>query len=260
MNRREDARPAAPQAAPAPDAERWAFFFDIDGTLLEIAQTPSGVRADGVLVAMIARLRACAGGAVALISGRRIADVDALFPDLGGPIAGQHGMERRDARGALHRHAPEGVDWARLRAEVDAAMADKPGLLIEDKGLTLAVHYRQAPGLRGHVARVLGSLVAQAGGALELQQGKCVMELKPAGRDKGTAIAEFMEEAPFRGRLPVFIGDDVTDEYGFVIANSLGGSSVKVGPGKTAARSRLAGVAAVRVWLDAILAQCPDEP
>ena len=245
-------------AAALPTAgERWAFFFDIDGTLLELAETPSGVRVDGELVALIRRLHDCAGGAVALISGRRIDDVDALFPGPHLPIAGQHGMERRDAGGGLHRHAPKNVDWPRLRADVDAAMAGKPGLLVEDKGLTLAVHYRRAPKLRRHVGKALGELVAEAGDSLRLQPGKCVLEVKPAGRDKGTAIAEFMAEAPFRDRLPVFIGDDVTDEYGFGVVNAMGGCSIKVGAGRTAARARLDDVAAVRAWLEALLARSP---
>jgi trehalose 6-phosphate phosphatase len=237
--------------------EHWAFFFDIDGTLLPLAESPSGVRVDGYLVSLIRRLHACTGGAVALISGRRVDDVDTLFPGPHLPIAGQHGMERRDAGGGLHSHAPKNVDWPRLRADVDAAMAGKPGLLVEDKGLTLAVHYRRAPRLRRHVDKALGDLVAEAGGTLRLQPGKCVLEVKPVGRDKGTAIAEFMAEAPFRDRLPVFIGDDVTDEYGFGVVNAMGGCSIKVGPGRTAARTRLDDVAAVRAWLEALLARSP---
>ena len=105
--------------------------------------------------------------------------------------------------------------------------------------------------------KTLGDLVAEAGGSLRLQPGKCVLEVKPAGRDKGTAIAEFMAEAPFSGRLPVFIGDDVTDEYGFGVVNAMGGCSIKVGAGRTAARARLDGVAAVRAWLEALLARSP---
>ena len=239
-----------PHAARPPevDATR-AFFFDVDGTLLEIAETPSGVRVEAELIATIRRLHERSGGAVAFISGRNVADIDVLFPGLRLPIAGQHGLERRDASGALHHHAPEGVDWPGLKARIHTAFADVEGLLLEDKGLSLAVHFRQQPSLEGRVAETLQRLVAGAGDAIKLQPGKCVLEGKPAGRDKGTAIAEFMAEPPFAGRRPVFVGDDVTDEYGFRVVNDLGGDSVKVGEGQSAARWRLENVQAVRAWL-----------
>jgi trehalose 6-phosphate phosphatase len=241
---------------PAVDAGR-AWFLDIDGTLLEIAETPSGVRVDAELVGMIRRLHVCSGGAVALISGRRVEDVDALFPGLILPLAGQHGVERRDAQGGRHSHAPEGVDWPWLKALVKGTFDEARGLTVEDKGLTLAVHFRQNPAQEGNVTQALQRIVAEAGAAVKLQPGKCVIEVKPAGRDKGTAIAEFMTEPPFRGRRPVFIGDDVTDEYGFRVVNDLGGDSVKVGAGPTAAHWRLDDVGAVRAWLEHVLEQSP---
>lgn len=245
-----------PSALSGTDSGR-AYFLDIDGTLLEIAETPSGVRVDAELLETIRRLHRCTGGAVALISGRSVADVDALFPGLCLPIAGQHGLERRDSAGGMHTHEPEGVDWPRLKMRVHQAFADVAGLTLEDKGLSLAVHFRQMPSLGGRVAETLARIVAEAGEAIRLQPGKCVLEVKPAGRDKGTAIAEFMSELPFRGRRPVFIGDDTTDEYGFRVVNSLGGDSIKVGDGQTAARWRLDSVQAVRAWLENILGRPP---
>lgn len=245
-------------ACPLPEADaNRAFFLDVDGTLLEIAETPSGVKVDPGLIDLIRRLHACAGGAIALISGRRIADIDALFPDLRLPLAGQHGLERRDPEGNCHSHEPEGVDWSWLKALVKGTFDEKDGLLIEDKGLTLAVHYRQKPAMEEAVTQALRHLVIDAGAAVVLQPGKCVLEVKPAGRDKGTAIAEFMSEPPFRGRRPVFIGDDVTDEYGFRMVNGLGGDSIKVGAGQTAARWHLDHVQAVRAWLEAVIARTP---
>ena len=127
-----------------------------------------------------------------------------------------------------------------------------PELLVEDKGMSIAVHYRQAPQFAGEVRRMLGECLVQCGDTFRLQEGKMVVELKPAGQDKGTAIIEFMNEAPFRGRIPVFIGDDITDEHGFVAVNNLGGHSVKVGPGSSAARWRIPNVTAVRAWLEEI--------
>lgn len=245
--------PGMTDAARPPEADAaGAYFFDVDGTLLEIAETPSGVRVEAALIASIRRLHERTSGAVAFISGRNIADIDALFPGLRLAVAGQHGLERRDAAGTLHRHAPEGVDWPGLKARIHTAFADMEGLLLEDKGLSLAVHFRQQPSLEGRVAETLQRLVAGAGDAIKLQPGKCVLEVKPAGRDKGTAIDEFMREPPFAGRRPVFVGDDVTDEYGFRVVNNLGGDSVKVGEGPSAARWRLENVQAVRAWLAGI--------
>lgn len=227
-----------------------ALFLDVDGTLLDIADTPDAVTIEHATVDLLARAYAATGGALALITGRSIADADRLFAPLALPVAGQHGVERRDAAGAVHRHAHTAPEIAGVRAELDAFAAAHPGVLIEDKGLTLAIHYRLAPRAAAAVAALAERLVARPGGALAIQRGKMVVELRPAGKDKGTAIAEFMHEAPFRGRTPVFLGDDLTDEYGFSIVNGLGGLTVKVGDGSTEARTRLADVDAVRAWLE----------
>ena len=135
------------------------------------------------------------------------------------------------------------VVWAAEHSEV----------LLEDKGLSLAVHYRRAPAMEAQVRDVLNALVASRDGELCVQPGKMVFEVKPAGRDKGMAIREFLEERPFLGRAPVFVGDDASDEYGFGIVNHLGGISIKVGRGLTAAVRRLPSVDAVRDWLTAVV-------
>jgi trehalose 6-phosphate phosphatase len=125
-----------------------------------------------------------------------------------------------------------------------------PGLYLEDKGNTLALHYREVPQLAGHVHRVLRSTVQALGeGTFDLQPGRRMLEVRPGSRDKGTAIADFMSEAPFAGRRPVFAGDDKADEYGFAVVDSQGGWSVKVGPGRTRASYRLKDTAAVLDWL-----------
>jgi len=236
-------------ALPAPQPD-WAYFFDIDGTLVDLTDSPGGASADARLRQLIAELSRAAGGAVALISGRSIADIDRLVPDTQIPVAGQHGVERRDAAGRISRHAfpASELDW--LRHEVAAATAPHRGLVLEDKGLSLALHYRRAPRLGGFVHRLARALVTQAGTQYCIQGGKRVVEMKPAGKDKGVAVEEFMREEPFRGRTPVFIGDDVTDEYGFATVNRLHGYSIKVGPGRTAARWHLRDVQAVRAWLE----------
>lgn len=244
---------AAPRFVPLPAPRRdWAYFFDIDGTLVDIADSPAGVRLDRNLRQLIERVYQTAGGAVALISGRSIADIDTLFPGLRLPAAGQHGIERRDAAGVIERHAfpAEQLEWARER--LAAAAAGKPGLLVEDKGLSLALHYRRAPQLAGYAHRVTRTLLRHVGAQYCIQTGKRVVEMKPSGRDKGVAVLEFMREAPFEGRTPVFVGDDATDEYGFATVNRLRGYSIKVGRGPTAARWRLLNVEAVQQWLRSI--------
>ncbi len=232
-----------------PFAAHWAFFLDVDGTLLDHAEHPRAVHVGRELRRLLERLLAVCGGAVAMISGRSAADVEALFAPLACPVAGQHGTERRSADGTLHRHAPPLAQLGRAAAELVQLTAAHEGLVFENKGMTLALHYRRAPGLRALVEGEMRRLAAALGDEFELQAGKFIWELKPSGKDKGSAIAEFMDEAPFAGRLPVFVGDDLTDEYGFALVNRLGGHSVKVGSGATRAAWRLADAAAVRRWL-----------
>ena len=230
----------------------WAYFFDVDGTLVDFADTPAGVRVSAQLRALLQELYQCAGGAVALMTGRPISEIDALFPSVRLPVAGQHGAERRDAEGRATRHEAT-QDLTPVRQRLAQAIFDKPGLLLEDKGLSLALHYRRIPGLAGFVHETMEALLAGLHGDYCLQQGKSVVELKPTGKDKGRAVLEFMAEPPFAGRTPTFVGDDATDEYGFARVNELGGYSIKVGPGDTAARWRLDNVKAVETWLRSIL-------
>lgn len=239
---------AEPGTLPAPMPEA-AFFLDIDGTLLEFSDQPQAVRVNARLADLLERLRRAAASAVALISGRAVADIDALFAPRFFPCAGQHGAERRSADGRWHRH-PLPLD--RLRAVADTLRdisVRHPGLLFENKGASLALHCRRVPQLE-HMARdaVVRAAVA-LGDEFEVQRGKLVFEIKPSGRNKGTAIAEFMNEPPFAGRVPVFVGDDLTDEYGFDVVNRLGGHSVKVGAGDTVAHWRLPDAHAVHEWL-----------
>lgn len=241
---------------PLPDAES-AWFLDIDGTLLEIAPTPSTVKVEDGLPELIRRLHQRCGGALALITGRPVSDVDRLFPGLRLPVAGQHGLERRDATGTVHRHPPEDADLPWLAALVKATVARLEGVWVEDKGLSIAVHYRANPAAQAAVDAALRGVLIDAGAALSLQPGKCVLEIKPEGRDKGSAIREFMAEQPFAGRRPVFVGDDVTDEFGFAEVNGLGGLAVKVGEGETAAPWRLRDVGEVHAWLAKTLADAP---
>lgn len=234
---------------PAP-VPAWAYFFDVDGTLADIVASPAHAQVDAGLRARIAALHRDTGGALALISGRTIADVDALFPGTRYPAAGQHGVERRSAAGVVTQHRLEAARLDVLRTRVAAATRHHAGIVVEDKGGSLALHYRGAPRLGAFVHRAARALAAELGPDVAVLTGKRVVELMPSGHDKGRAVLAFLDEEPFRGRRPVVVGDDVTDESAFAMVNRLGGVAVKVGPGPTVARWRLAAVADVRRWLE----------
>ena len=239
----------------APDA---ALFLDVDGTLLEIAARPELVHVPPALPTLLDRLAAERNGALALVSGRPLADLDRLFPRWHGGAAGVHGAERRRADGSLVIHADSPADLAaaaaldRLRPVLADAVRRMPGLLLEDKGRSIALHYRAVPE-RGPETLALGqACVHQADDYLRLIAGKMVVELQPRFYGKDRAIAAFMAEPPFRGRVPVFLGDDTTDEDGFAEINRLGGVSIRVGgraPAPTAAAYTLPSVGAALEWL-----------
>ena len=227
-----------------------ALFLDVDGTLLEIAATPSAVRVPAALRNTLQLAAKREDGALALVSGRTIAELDRLFAPLVFPAAGLHGFEVRDAQG--HVSSPE-VDTALLdpaRDVIRELIKHYKGLLLEDKGSALAVHFRQAPQHERAAMEVMGELAHQLRDKFVLRDGRCVMELTPRGFSKRGAIESFMRQAPFAGRVPLFIGDDVTDEDGFEAVNALGGYSVRVGDlAATAAKFRFSSVSAVVAWL-----------
>ncbi|MGC0839752.1 trehalose-phosphatase [Pantoea agglomerans] len=231
---------------------QYAFFFDVDGTLAAIQSRPEAVFIPEQVIAQLQQLSALSQGALALVSGRPIEQLDALAAPWYGPAAGVHGAERRDAEGNLQRISlPVEVEQS-LRAELQDAMACWPGTQLEVKGMAFALHYRQAMQHEQDVMRLAEQSVKRFPG-LALQPGKCVVEIKPAGIDKGAAISDFMEQPPFAGRTPVFIGDDLTDEKGFLAVNARQGVSIKVGEGSTQAHYRLHDVDAVYGWLERTL-------
>ncbi len=229
-----------------------ALFLDVDGTLIEIASSPDAV---SVPIGLRHTLRAAAAreeGALAFITGRTIASFDRLFAPQIYPVAGLHGLERRDSKGRLHRPSipPQELDHARrVLTDLQGASA---GLFLEDKGVGLAMHYRLAPGSETLVREVMTRLAGELGGRYLLRPGKCVWELAPAGYSKRLAIEAFMAETPFARRTPVFVGDDVTDEDGFAAVNELGGYSIRVGNIEDSeARHHFDSVSAVIAWLSA---------
>ena len=239
-----------------PFEKNWAFFLDLDGTLLEIAETPDAAGADYGELALVGRLGRASGGATAVISGRALAVIDRLLAPLVLPAAGQHGAERRDAKGVRHRHRFPAHVLRPVAVGIRSFAARHQGLVFEDKGASVALHYRLAPQLAAAAQAKVREVAQPLGNQVEVQDGKMVVELKPAGCDKGKAITEFMHEPPFAGRVPVFLGDDVTDEYGFRVVNAMGGHTIKIGEGDTAARWRLRDPAAARAWLHDWLEKC----
>ncbi|HEX8758289.1 MAG TPA: trehalose-phosphatase [Steroidobacteraceae bacterium] len=234
-----------------------ALFLDVDGTLLEIAASPQAVSVPDDLRERLRALFLASSGAVALVSGRAIADLDALFAPLALPSAGLHGFEHRGTSGAYRRRPlPSAAALQAARSVMLDLASRHPGLFVEDKHFALALHYRGAPQLEDLAVTAARDTAAHASGELELQRGKMVVELRPAGATKAKAVAAFLEEAPFAGRRPIFIGDDLTDEPAFELVNRLGGWSAVVSATRpSAARVRLADVVAVRSWLAHLQAQ-----
>ncbi|MCC7548963.1 MAG: trehalose-phosphatase [Burkholderiales bacterium] len=238
---------------PAPLTRAHALFLDVDGTLLPIVARPQDVRVDAALRGLLTRLHAALDGALALVSGRSIAEIDQLFQPLVLPLAGQHGYERRDASLRLHRADALRQPLDEAAAALNDLSARHRGLLVEKKGASVALHYRLAPQLAEMARTQMKMLEERLAPEYELMAGKMVFELKPAQTDKGTAIRAFMHEAPFAGRVPVFLGDDATDEHGFAAVDALGGEAIKIGLGASCARWRLGGASDVRSWLNAAL-------
>ncbi len=240
---------AIPHTLPEPNDD-WALFLDVDGTLIEIADAPDDVSVDPAMIDVLARLGRRFGGALALVSGRQLDTLDRLFRPLRLTAAGLHGLERRTPGGEVQKSNGAADRLERVRAELVAFAAGDARLLVEDKGLTVALHYRRAPERADEVRLLADRLAAEIGGALVPQRGKMVIEFRPPGPNKGDIVDRFMAEKPFEGRIPVFIGDDVTDEDGFAAVNRRGGHSIRVGPDEaTAARERIASVAELCHWL-----------
>lgn len=228
-----------------------ALFLDFDGTLVDIAPQPDAVVVPPHLIHTLGQLHGYLGGALALISGRPIVQIDEFLRPLVVPAAGVHGAERRGADGELTLLGTHPMDAVEHAA---AELASRhPKLRVENKRGSVALHYRQAPELEGACIDAMQRAVEQSPG-LTLLRGKMVVEAKPGGASKGAAIEAFMVEAPFAGRTPVFVGDDITDEVGFAAVQRLRGLGVKVGEGSSVAWQRIATPAAFRQQLKSAVA------
>ncbi len=235
---------------PPPQLSRGdALFIDFDGTLVEIAAAPDRIVVAAGLPNLLQRLAASLDGALAVISGRPLAELERYLNGYTGAAAGNHGLERRGASGIIHRPRPDpALDSIWPAIHQFAAMTH--GATVEDKGLTIAIHYRGRPELADACRRVAEQAVQLSDNRLTMLAGKMVIELRPRTAGKDRAAQAFLAEPEFRGRRPVFVGDDQTDEEGFATVDRMGGFAIHVGDGNSIARYRLDGVAAVIRWLE----------
>ena len=206
----------------------WALFLDIDGTLLDLAPTPDSIVVPETLPADIDRLAKKLGGALALVTGRALLYADDLFKPFQFPIAGLHGAEIRDVDGRELFVAPS-PEFLALKQALMREAESMPGVLIEDKGAAVAAHYRLAPQFEEPLSQRMKDYAHAAGPDWALQIGKFVFEIRPSRASKGDALERFLAEPPFSDRLPLAIGDDLTDESMFAVANARGGCSIRVG-------------------------------
>jgi trehalose 6-phosphate phosphatase len=229
------------------DLRRASLFLDLDGTLAEFESAPSLVGPSPDRSSLIARACAMLQGRLAVISGRPVADIDRILEGSSPCVAGVHGLERRSLTG-FEAYAEDHPGLPDAVGAFTAVAKARPGLLVEEKPMSVALHYRNAPGA-AEAVRELAQRLAETHG-LVLQEGSMVAELRPPGPDKGDAIRRFMKEPPFAGSTPIFVGDDLTDEAGFAAAAALGGMGVLVGPPRpTAAASRIASPSQVLSWI-----------
>ncbi len=228
----------------------WALFLDFDGCIVDIAPTPEAVDVPDCLPSLLVALREALGGAVAIVSGRPIEQIDGFLGTAVPAVAGLHGLERRTADGGIMRPPLARNDLHAVRALLQEFAAERPGVLVEDKKHTLALHYRLSPSLRDDCRDVVDAALEGTPQGRQVIEGKFVFEIRPCGPTKGTAIEAFMGEAPFLGRTPVFCGDDITDEDGFEVVNARGGVSIRVGVGSaTRAAVQVDTVRELRDWL-----------
>ena len=242
---------SAPQVHPSLEylprlTDQVALFLDFDGTLVDIAPQPELVDVPSDLVRILSQLSEQLGGALAIVSGRSLHELDLFLAPLVLPVAAEHGAVQR-LPGGLEVHAKP-PDLYEISKVALALTAQHTKLRVEIKSASVALHYRQAPELAMHCLDVLEEAIQHSVG-LELLKGKCVFEIKMMGVSKGMAIHTFMTQTPFQGRPPVFAGDDTTDEAGFIAVKALGGQGIKVGEGISMADLRCPNPTSLREWL-----------
>ena len=233
-----------------PDLEAIALLLDIDGTILDVANTPGSVVVSEALRSSLEQLHTKCGGALALVSGRLIRDIDILFAPLRLPAIGGHGAEmRQSAEKPIRARHADAISEA-LRKHVEDAAATDPRVTVEDKTTSLAVHYRLAPQLEDTLKTRITAIISRLGiPNLEVMHGKSVIEIKSSHFSKGTAVHELMESPPFMGRKPIFVGDDTTDVSVFKMLPAFGGFGYSVERFMPGANGIFGSPHEVRSWL-----------
>ncbi|MBK4217995.1 trehalose-phosphatase [Paracoccus caeni] len=230
-----------------------ALLLDFDGTLVDIAARPDLAVVAPALTERLHRLYQRTDGALALISGRHVSSLRHFLPDFPGVIAGSHGAELSLDAQTLETFHGLDIDPAALSQEAKELAAPHPSILIEDKPLGVAMHYRADPSLQSFVEEAMQTMLARHPG-MALQPAKMALELHPAGFGKDGAVARVMSLPAFAGRVPVYAGDDLMDEPAMAEVQKRGGFGIKIGPGDSIARYRMDDPVALAAWLDAWLA------
>lgn len=228
-----------------------AFFFDCDGTLARIVDQPDAAGVDADIIRCLDFLWKATSGALAVVSGRSISQLDKMLHPLVLPLAGVHGIERRDGAGIVYRPDFDAQAVLRIATELQPFVAENEGLVSEVKSASVALHYRMRPELEPEALSLMSRMAGEHAD-FRLLRGKMVAELSASHRTKGDAIDDFMLEAPFAGRVPVFAGDDVTDEDGFAVLPKHEGIGIKIGAGTTSATHRVATLDDFHAWLHAL--------
>lgn len=228
--------------------EGTALFLDFDGTLADLAERPDAVSVPLPTRGVLARLEKSTQGALAVVTGRPISDIDRFLAPLRLPVAGVHGLERRGPGGKVRMETVDERAIALVGEKLKEFADRNPGTMFEVKQGSIALHYRQRPELAEDCAKMVHEAVGDHKG-LHILHGKMVIEIKGGLATKADAVAAFMTEPPFRGRRPLFAGDDVTDEDAFHEIARENGISIKIGDGDTAAVYRSEGTDAFRTWL-----------
>jgi trehalose 6-phosphate phosphatase len=227
-----------------------ALYLDIDGTILDLAPSPEAVDVPVWMVPLLQRLARRLDGAVAFVSGRPIASIDRLFSPLSFPAVGVHGGEVRAPNGEILIDEQLTAELQGAEPLLQEAIARIRGVSLENKRSVIALHYRSVPERGREVLKIAELIVGSLGSQFSVLMGKCVVEIRPRHLTKGSAMRRLMERAPFRDRIPIFAGDDTTDEDAFEVVNGLGGISLRVGDdAPTAAKFRLASPDQLRSWL-----------
>ena len=239
-----------PQTPTDLELESCALFFDFDGTLVDIAPTPDAVTIPQTLGPDLVALSRRTGGALAILSGRRIGDIDRMLDPHRLDVAGVHGNELRIGSQLL-RCGPETPEIGVAARQIGDRLGGLPGIVVEDKAFSVAVHWRQAPEYEPEIVAVMTKVARDLGSAYRLQPGKCVVEIIGRGASKGTAMRTMLGHQQYRQRRPIVFGDDLTDETAFRSANDMGGISVRVGEGPSAARFQLPTAQSLRIELAA---------